>query len=84
MRKAEVMQDDEDTRSIDVGPQDQAHWAGNRQRCPTWRNGNISFDTSVSISRRGATDKEASRRAYSTRDKNNGNIVSTKLSGAGL
>ena len=83
MRTAEVMQDDEDTRSIDVGPQDQAHWAGNRQRCPTWRNRNSSFGISISFYCREAVNKEATCPVYNMWDHNNVNGVSTGLSEAG-
>ena len=84
MITTEDMRDDEDSGRRDTGGQDWAHWAGNCPRCPTCQNGNNGFDGSLSVSHRGAANKEPSRPAYRMQDQNNGNGVLTGLSDAGL
>ena len=84
MMMAADVRDDEDGVRRDAGGQYRAHWAVNRQLCPTRRNGNDGFNGSVSVLHRVAADKELSHPAYWMRYQNNGNGVSTGLLGAGL
>ena len=76
------MWDGKEGDSRDERGQDQSQWAGKRQQCPTRRNGNGGFGGSISVSLRGAADKEASRSKYWMRGNSNGNGVSTGLSDA--
>ena len=54
------MRDNEDGDRRVVGGQDWAHWAVNRQRCPSWQNRNSVSDGSVSVSCRGAAKNNRS------------------------
>ena len=60
------------------------HWEVNSLRRPTRRNGNGGFYGSVSVSRKGATNKEASRPEYQTWDSGNGGGVFTSRIGHGI
>ena len=57
---------------------------GEPQQCPAHRNGNGGLNGSVSISHRGASDKEASHPEYWTRDNRSGDGVLTGRIGNGI